>query len=148
MNGGSVCSLVSEALDGGLDAPLHTLFQASSSWFLTEGVHAQAVTCAKLLEHGDSGLGTFTGLDGEMVMLDGAICRVQGNGTVSDEVARYGSRTDHVTHEAICAALQTLPRAELRREPIACLRQAKPQRGRTPSFSNQGAAGGAASCAT
>ncbi len=45
--------------------------------------NAQAVTCAKILEHGDFGLGTLTGLDGEMVVLDGMIYRVQGNGKVS-----------------------------------------------------------------
>ena len=83
MNGGSVSSLVSEALAGYLNAPLHTLFQVSTSGSLAEGVYAQAVTCAKLLEHGDFGLGTFTGLDGEMVVLDGVIYRVQGDGTVS-----------------------------------------------------------------
>ena len=82
-NGGSISSLVSEALAGYLDAPIHTLFQVSTSGSLVEGVYAQAVTCAKLLEHGDFGLGTFTGLDGEMVVLDGAIYRVQGGGTVS-----------------------------------------------------------------
>ena len=78
INGGSISSLVSEALAGYLDAPIHTLFQVSTSGSLVEGVCAQAVTCAKLLEHGDFGLGTFTGLDGEMVVLDGAIYRVQG----------------------------------------------------------------------
>ncbi len=62
---------MSEALAGYLDAPIHTLFQASTSGSLVEGVYAQAVTCAKLLEHGDFGLGTFTGLDGQMVVLDG-----------------------------------------------------------------------------
>ena len=50
---------------------------------LVEGVYAGAVTYAKLLEHGDFGLGTFTGLDGEMVVLGGVIYRVQGNGKVS-----------------------------------------------------------------
>jgi len=37
-----------------------------------------------------------------------------------------------VSHEAIYAALYALPRGELRRELIACLRQGKPRRGRTP----------------
>lgn len=83
-NGGTVSSLVSEALADYLQTPFHTLFQVSTSGSLVEGVCAQAVTCARLLEHGDFGLGTFTGLDGEMVVLDGAIYRVQGNGKVSN----------------------------------------------------------------
>ena len=82
-NGSSVSALVSEALAGYLDASLHTLFQVSTSGSLVEGVYAQAVTCAKILEHGDFGLGTFTGLDGEMVVLDGVIHRVQDDGKVS-----------------------------------------------------------------
>ena len=55
----------------------------STSGSLVEGVYAQAVTCEKILEHGDFGLGTFTGLDGEMVVLDDAVYRVRGDGTVS-----------------------------------------------------------------
>jgi acetolactate decarboxylase len=37
---------------------------------------------AILLEHGDFGLGTFENLDGEMVILDGAIYQVRGDGSV------------------------------------------------------------------
>ena len=81
--GSSVSSLVSEGLAGYLDVTFHTLFQMSTSNSLVEGVYAQAVTCRKILEHGDFGLGTFTGLDGEMVVLDSAVYRVRGDGTVS-----------------------------------------------------------------
>ncbi len=81
--GSSVSSLVSQALAVYLEMPLHTLFQVSTSGSLVEGVYAEAVTCAKILEHGDLGLGTFTGLDGEMVVLDGAVYRVRGDGTVT-----------------------------------------------------------------
>ena len=80
----NVSSIVARALAGYLDMPLHTLFQVSTSGSLVEGVYAEAVTCAKILEHGDFGLGTFTGLDGEMVVLDGAVYRVRGDGTVSE----------------------------------------------------------------
>ena len=99
-NGSSVSSLVSEALAGYLDAPLHTLFQVSTSGSLVEGVYAQAVTCAKLLKHGDFGLGTFTGLDGEMVVLDGAIYRVQGDGKVSPAAPDAGAPFAVVTRFA------------------------------------------------
>ena len=75
--GGGVSALVSEALADYLDTTLHTLFQVSTSGSLVEDVYGHAVTCAKLLEHGDFGLCTFTGLDGEMVVLDGAIYHVQ-----------------------------------------------------------------------
>ena len=91
MTGGSVSSLVSEALASYLDAPLHTLFQVSTSGSLVEGIYVQAATCTKLLEHGNLGLGTFTGLDGEMVVLDGVIYRVQGDGKVSQAAPDAGA---------------------------------------------------------
>ena len=42
-----------------------------------------------------------------------------------------------VSHEAIYTAIYVLPRGELRREPIACLRQGKPPRGRKPRGSER-----------
>ena len=42
-----------------------------------------------------------------------------------------------VSHEAIYAAIYALPRGELRRELIACLRQDKPMRGRKPKGSER-----------
>ena len=50
-NGGRVSSLVSEALAGYLDAPLHTLFQVSTSGSLVEGVYALALLW-HLYDHG------------------------------------------------------------------------------------------------
>lgn len=90
-NGRAVSSLVSEALASYLGAPLHTLFQVSTSGSLVEGVYSEAVTCATILQHGDFGLGTFTDLDGEMVVLDGVIYRVQGSGNVSQAAPDAGA---------------------------------------------------------
>ena len=42
-----------------------------------------------------------------------------------------------ISHEAIYAALYALPRGELRRELIACLRQGRPARGRVPKGSER-----------
>ena len=42
-----------------------------------------------------------------------------------------------VSHEAIYTAIYALPRGELRRELIACLRQDKPNRGRKPKGSER-----------
>ncbi len=41
----------------------------------------------------------------------------------------------HMSHEAIYAAIYALPRGELRRELVGCLRHAKPARGRKPKGS-------------
>jgi acetolactate decarboxylase len=50
---------------------------------LLAGVYDGAVTFGELAEHGDFGIGTFHGLDGEMVGLDGRFYRVGADGTVS-----------------------------------------------------------------
>src|SRR6266498_5136065 len=53
-----------------------SFYQISTSTALVEGVHSASVSSSVLLEHGDFGLGTFEGLDGEMVILDGQIYQV------------------------------------------------------------------------
>ncbi len=76
--------IVSTALSQYLGKTLHTLFQVSTSAALVEGLYQGAVKVARLLSHGDFGLGTFVDLDGEMVVLDGACYQVSSDGTVSD----------------------------------------------------------------
>jgi acetolactate decarboxylase len=55
---------------------MSTLYQISTSAALVEGVYSGSVSSSVLLEHGDFGLGTFEGLNGEMVILDGQIYQV------------------------------------------------------------------------
>ncbi len=80
--GGAIDSLVAAAIAAYLDRPLHTLFQVSTSRSLVAGKYAGAITCEKLLEHGDFGLGTFAGLHGEMIIVDGHIFRIEGSGAI------------------------------------------------------------------
>jgi acetolactate decarboxylase len=57
---------------------------------LVEGIFEEKVPFKKVKEHGDFGLGTFDQLDGEMVMLDGIIYQIDGQGRVKvieDEAA-------------------------------------------------------------
>ncbi|HUA74642.1 MAG TPA: acetolactate decarboxylase [Solirubrobacteraceae bacterium] len=51
--------------------PAHELFQTSTVRALLEGGYDGDVTLAELLEHGDLGLGTLDGLDGELIVLEG-----------------------------------------------------------------------------
>jgi acetolactate decarboxylase len=78
----SVSRFVSRVLQRSLDKPVHTLFQVSTSRALVEGVYAEAVSSARLLQHGDFGLGTFDSLDGEMGILDGEMYQVRSDGVV------------------------------------------------------------------
>ncbi len=56
------------------------LFQTSTISALLEGVYDGHLTCKELKKHGDTGIGTFDALDGEMVMLDGSVYQVKADG--------------------------------------------------------------------
>jgi acetolactate decarboxylase len=47
---------------------------------LIEGIYKARTTIGEIREHGDFGLGTFNRLDGEMVMLDGRVYRMDARG--------------------------------------------------------------------
>ncbi len=63
----------------------HVLFQASTIGALLDGAYEGDLSFAELAEHGDLGLGTLNGLDGEMIALDGSFYRADVDGEV-DEV--------------------------------------------------------------
>ena len=81
--GEPISQLISSALSRCFDVPQHTLFQVSTSGALVQGIYQRAVSSRFLLNYGDFGLGTFENLDGEMVVLDGAIYQIRSDGKVS-----------------------------------------------------------------
>jgi acetolactate decarboxylase len=60
----------------------HVLFQASTIGALLDGAYDGDLSFAELAEHGDLGLGTLNGLDGEMIALDGDFYRADVEGTI------------------------------------------------------------------
>ncbi len=60
----------------------NTLYQVSTLSALQEGVYDGITTLKELKAHGDFGLGTFEGLDGEMVFIDGNFYQVKSDGKV------------------------------------------------------------------
>ncbi|MFH1067756.1 MAG: acetolactate decarboxylase [bacterium] len=56
--------------------------QISTFHALAAGDYNGRISCQKLLEHGDFGLGTFEGLDGEMIVSEGKIYQVKADGRV------------------------------------------------------------------
>ena len=62
----------------------HALYQVSTATALVEGIYQGAVQIATLRAHGDLGLGTFEGLDGEMVIVDGHFFQVRSDGSVRE----------------------------------------------------------------
>jgi acetolactate decarboxylase len=97
--------VIAAALSRYLDAPLHTLFQVSTSAALVGGLYEGAVEVSRLLRHGDFGLGTFVDLAGEMVVLDGTCYQVSPDGVVrtveGDTLIPYAVVTHFSTENSI-----------------------------------------------
>ncbi len=66
------------------DADRETINQTALLQSLTLGYYDGSITVGQLKELGDTGLGTFDGVDGELVMLDGHAYQVRGDGSVSE----------------------------------------------------------------
>ena len=62
------------------DEHAHEYYQTSLLSALMSGVYDGEVTVGELASHGDLGIGTFNGLDGEMIVIDGAVYRLTGDG--------------------------------------------------------------------
>jgi acetolactate decarboxylase len=62
----------------------HVFFQASTIGALLEGAYDGDLSFAELAEHGDLGLGTLNGLDGEMIAIDGRFYRADVDGDVGE----------------------------------------------------------------
>ena len=61
----------------------HELFQTSTIQALLGGAFDGDVTLNELLEHGDLGLGTLNGLDGELIVIDGQVFKAELDCTLS-----------------------------------------------------------------
>lgn len=60
-----------------------TLYQHSTLGALMARQFAGTTTAAELLTHGDTGIGTLDGVDGEVIILDGQMYQAESNGTVN-----------------------------------------------------------------
>ena len=60
-----------------------SVYQVSIIDALLAGNYTGYYTCNDLLKHGDFGLGTFNALDGEMLVIDGEIFQVRGDGSIN-----------------------------------------------------------------
>jgi len=66
--------------DGKMMAPRDTLFQVSTIDALLEGVYDGVTSIGILKQHGDFGIGTFAGLDGEMVGINDNFYQIKADG--------------------------------------------------------------------
>ena len=58
------------------------IYQASTLQALALGYTRPVVTVQELLKHGDTGLGTFENVDGEMIIVDGVCYQAKQDGSV------------------------------------------------------------------
>lgn len=61
-----------------------TIYQYSTINSLLLGNYDGELTISQLLEHGDTGLGTFNALDGEMVVIEGKVYRIDFHGKAEE----------------------------------------------------------------
>jgi acetolactate decarboxylase len=73
------------------------LFQVSTLDALSSGIYNGSYTVGQLKKQGDFGLGTYDGLDGEMIALDGKFYHMRSTGVLSvaadDEIAPWAAVT-------------------------------------------------------
>lgn len=61
-----------------------TIYQVALLQSLTQGYYDGIIKVSELKEHGDIGIGTFAGVNGEMIVLDGKVYQALGDGTVKE----------------------------------------------------------------
>ena len=59
-------------------------YQVALLQSLTQGYYDGIIKVSELKEHGDIGIGTFEGVNGEMIVLDGKVYQALGDGTVQE----------------------------------------------------------------
>ncbi len=61
-----------------------SLYQISTLQALMVGAYDGEVTCGQMKQYGDTGLGTFDDLDGEMIVIDGKVYKASVDGSVTE----------------------------------------------------------------
>jgi len=59
-----------------------TVYQVALLQSLTQGYYDGIIKVSELKKHGDTGIGTFEGVNGEMIVIDGKVYQALGDGTV------------------------------------------------------------------
>lgn len=80
------------------------IYQVSTLQALMLGYFRSVITVSELLKHGDIGLGTFTDVDGEMIVLDGSCYRATETGDVVPAEPDRG-----VPFSTVCTMDETTP---------------------------------------
>lgn len=72
-------------------------YQVALIQSLVQGYYDGIITVGELKQHGDTGIGTFEGLNGEMIVLDGTVYQAVADGSITipadEETVPSGSVT-------------------------------------------------------
>ena len=60
-----------------------SMYQVSLMQAFMHGEYNGVITVGDLKKHGDIGLGTFEGVNGEMIILDGVVYQADANGNIN-----------------------------------------------------------------
>ena len=78
-------------------ATAESIYQVALLQSLAQGYFDGSVSVGELKTHGDTGIGTFDGLNGEMIVLDGVVYQAIGDGTIltpaDDETVPFSNVT-------------------------------------------------------
>ena len=61
-----------------------SVYQVALLQSLTQGYYDGVIPVSELKQHGDTGIGTFEGVNGEMIVLDGTVYQALGDGSVKE----------------------------------------------------------------
>lgn len=93
---GSNTATVSEA-DASQSAR-ESIYQVALLQSLTQGYYDGIITVDELKKHGDIGIGTFEGVNGEMIVLDGVVYQALGDGKVKEADSKETVPFSNVTY--------------------------------------------------
>ena len=65
------------------DSAGDTLYQVALLQSLVQGYYDGIITVGELKQHGDTGIGTFEGVNGEMIVLDGVVYQAISDGSIA-----------------------------------------------------------------
>ena len=82
---GCAGSTVSTVTDHAVETSSHNdvMYQVALLQSLTQGYYDGIITVGELKKHGDTGIGTFEGVNGEMIVLDGVVYQALSDGSIN-----------------------------------------------------------------
>ena len=82
-----------------------TLYQVALLQSLTQGYYDGIISVGELKQHGDTGIGTFEGVNGEMIVLDGVVYQAVADGSIvippDEETVPFSNVTFFETDETL-----------------------------------------------